>query len=268
MPAAPINGNGRPQLTQAPNGTIFYAGVPDGNGGFTDGYLDLGTLAAALESTFSMVTDADSPFAADPNQRNYLIDTRNALVTFTLPATPAANQRFNLTPAAVSYSTNSLFIAANGNPIQGVVDDVEVSVDGLSVSLVWINETYGWAVIAGGQTVYMQRSTVYGADTMERRADNSTDVVTSITDQETLIVMTGDTAPGTVTLFDSSAVTEGTFQMSFVQEGAGAKTFQVDPASSDTLLALDDAVLTSGPGAFVTAFLIAPGTWAIAGGLV
>lgn len=266
MPAATIIGNGRAQV-QAPIDaeSLLYTPVPDGSGGYTDNWAKLKDVMASLEHAYSYITNVESPYSG-ATLINHLINTTGGQVEFQLPASPSPNQKFRLAPAASTYETNSLIIRRNGNPIGGVDDDVEINQNGVAVELVYIDATYGWAILERGDTMVLQRVTLQGADITSKRTSNNTTVTTSPSDLETLVITTSDTN-GDVELFDSSQVSD-LFQMSFVQQGAGSMTFTLPQGSSDTILALDDAVTTAGPGALVQVIKLAAGLWFITGGLI
>lgn len=266
MPAATITGNGRSQV-QSPLDpkTLFYTPQPDGQGGYVDGWAELEDVTASLETAYSYITAAESPFNAG-TLINHLINTTTGPVSFVLPANPNPNQRYRIAPAAQTFETNPVTLVANGNPIAGQADDINLDQNGLAVEVVFVDATYGWAIIPRGETLFLQRTTLQGADVTAKRVDNNVTTVTSPSDLETLVLCTSDT-DGSVELFDSTQVND-LFQMSFVQQGAGAKTFTLPTGSSDQILAVDNAVLTAGPGALVQAIKLVDGLWLISGGLI
>jgi hypothetical protein len=75
----------------------------------------------------------------------YFVDTDSVgAVTATLPGSASAGDTIAIKDYAANFGTNSLTIARNGNNIQGVANDSEISTNRASVVLVYIDATKGW----------------------------------------------------------------------------------------------------------------------------
>jgi hypothetical protein len=75
----------------------------------------------------------------------YFVDTNSVgAVTATLPGSPSAGDTIAFKDYAGTFGTNSLTIARNGNNIQGVANDSEISTNKASIVLVYIDATKGW----------------------------------------------------------------------------------------------------------------------------
>jgi hypothetical protein len=75
----------------------------------------------------------------------YFVDTDSVgAVTATLPGSPSAGDTIAFKDYAGTFGTNSLTIARNGNNIQGVANDSEITTNRASVVLVYIDATKGW----------------------------------------------------------------------------------------------------------------------------
>lgn len=107
-----------------------------------------------------LIDSPGSPVVAFPAQArdHILVDTYLYPLTIALPASPTINNRIRIVPARPTYSTNSLTIDNNGNPIGGVTDTVEVDVDGLALEFIWVGGDVGWVVNEGtgpAHTIYV-----------------------------------------------------------------------------------------------------------------
>jgi hypothetical protein len=74
----------------------------------------------------------------------YFVDTTSAAVEVTLPSSPSVGDTIAIKDYAGTFGTNSLNIARNGNNIQGVTNDGQISTNRASVILVYIDTTKGW----------------------------------------------------------------------------------------------------------------------------
>jgi hypothetical protein len=75
----------------------------------------------------------------------YFVDTDSVgAVTATLPGSPSAGDTIAFKDYAANFGTNALTIARNGNNIQGVANDSEISTNRASIVLVYIDATKGW----------------------------------------------------------------------------------------------------------------------------
>jgi hypothetical protein len=75
----------------------------------------------------------------------YFVDTDSVgAVTATLPGSPSAGDTIAIKDYAGTFGTNALTIARNGNNIQGVANDSEISTNRASIVLVYIDATKGW----------------------------------------------------------------------------------------------------------------------------
>ena len=75
----------------------------------------------------------------------YFVDTNSVgAVTATLPGSPSAGDTIAFKDYAANFGTNALTIARNGNNIQGVANNSEISTNRASIVLVYIDATKGW----------------------------------------------------------------------------------------------------------------------------
>ena len=74
-------------------------------------------------------------------------DTTAAAFTITLPASPGVNSTVSIADYAEKFSTNNLTIARNGSKIMGLLEDMTVSTNNVSLILTYIDATQGWRLI-------------------------------------------------------------------------------------------------------------------------
>ena len=74
----------------------------------------------------------------------YFINTSGGVITATLPASPALGDFISFIDYNGTFDTNNLTIGRNGKPIQGVAEDLTVSVERAGLTLVFTDNTQGW----------------------------------------------------------------------------------------------------------------------------
>ncbi len=79
--------------------------------------------------------------------RLYTVDSSVGAITLTLPATPVVGQTVQVVDAGSTAETNNITIDGNGNKIVAVLENFIIDVSNASITLVYINTTYGWGVL-------------------------------------------------------------------------------------------------------------------------
>lgn len=79
--------------------------------------------------------------------RGYFVDTTGGAKTMTLPTGVTIGDTVRINDLAGTFGTNNLTVARNGSNIQGIADDLVVSVNQSSFGLVYSNGTYGWKLL-------------------------------------------------------------------------------------------------------------------------
>ena len=74
----------------------------------------------------------------------YFVNTTSGSITATLPATPSAGDIVAFKDYANTFDTNQLLLDRNGSNIDGVANNFEVTAEGQSITLVYIDATRGW----------------------------------------------------------------------------------------------------------------------------
>ena len=74
----------------------------------------------------------------------YFVNTTSGSITATLPATPSAGDIVAFKDYANTFDTNKLVLNRNGSNIDGVANNFQVTAEGQSITLVYIDATRGW----------------------------------------------------------------------------------------------------------------------------
>jgi hypothetical protein len=74
----------------------------------------------------------------------YFCNTTGGAFTVTLPTSPSLGDFVSFIDYAGTFDTNNLTIARNGKNIQGVAEDLTVSVERAGLTLVFVDNTQGW----------------------------------------------------------------------------------------------------------------------------
>jgi hypothetical protein len=77
-------------------------------------------------------------------KNGYFINTSGGVITATLPASPALGDFISFIDYNGTFDTNNLTIARNSKNIQGVAEDLTVSVERAGLTLVFTDNTQGW----------------------------------------------------------------------------------------------------------------------------
>jgi hypothetical protein len=77
-------------------------------------------------------------------KEGYFVDTTSAAITATLPASPTIGDFVSFIDYAGTFDTNNLIIARNGKNIQGLAENLTVSIERAAFSLVFSDNTQGW----------------------------------------------------------------------------------------------------------------------------
>jgi hypothetical protein len=79
----------------------------------------------------------------------YPVNTTSGEITVTLPATPSAGDQVQLVDYAGTFDTNKLIIDGNGEDIEGVALDFQLTGEREGVILTYIDSTQGWIATSG-----------------------------------------------------------------------------------------------------------------------
>jgi len=76
----------------------------------------------------------------------YFVNTTSGAITVTLPSSPSAGDLVGIKDYANTADTNAITIGRNGSNIDGVANDFQITTEGLSALLVYVDATKGWLV--------------------------------------------------------------------------------------------------------------------------
>jgi len=123
---------------------LFGSGSVSGTGNVTGNYfIGNGSQLTGVAMSWSI---ANSNVTMSVN-RGYFVDTTGGAKTMTLPTGVTIGDTVRINDLAGTFGTNNLTVARNGSKIQGVADDLVVSVNQSSFGLVYSNGTYGWKLL-------------------------------------------------------------------------------------------------------------------------
>ena len=77
-------------------------------------------------------------------KEGYFCNTTSAAFTATLPVSATIGDFISFVDYAGTFDTNNLTIGRNGHNIQGVAEDLTVSVERAGLTLVYVDSTQGW----------------------------------------------------------------------------------------------------------------------------
>jgi hypothetical protein len=107
----------------------------------TDGSGNLSFATVSGGAAWQAVKTANFNVTA---KEGYFVDTSSAAITATLPSSPTLGDFVSFIDYAGTFDTNNLTIARNGKNIQGVAEDLTVSVERAGLTLVFTDNTQGW----------------------------------------------------------------------------------------------------------------------------
>jgi hypothetical protein len=77
-------------------------------------------------------------------KEGYFVNTTSTTITATLPASPVIGDFVSFVDYAGTFDTNNFTVARNGKNIQGVAEDLTVSIERAGFTLVFVDDTQGW----------------------------------------------------------------------------------------------------------------------------
>ena len=125
------------------NNAGSFGGITMGTAGqvlSTDGTTASFTTVSGGAAWQAVVTSSLTVVA----KAGYFINTSGGVITATLPSSPTLGDFITLIDYAGTFDTNNLTIARNGKNIQGVAEDLTVSVERAGLTLVFSDNTQGW----------------------------------------------------------------------------------------------------------------------------
>jgi len=74
----------------------------------------------------------------------YFVNTTSGAVTMTLPASPSVGDIVSVKDYAQTFNTNNLTVGRNSEPIEGQTFDLDLTTEGVAITLIYGDATKGW----------------------------------------------------------------------------------------------------------------------------
>jgi hypothetical protein len=139
---SPRTNCGTVQLGDSGDTITIPAGATITNNGTQTGFGRTGTVnwdTTAKTASFTAVSG-----------NGYFVNTTSSAITLTLPATPSAGDIVAVKDYAKTFDTNNVTLARNGSNIGGEAKDAALAIEGIAVTLVYVDATQGWLVTDSG----------------------------------------------------------------------------------------------------------------------
>jgi hypothetical protein len=102
---------------------------------------------SAVSSSSSFTWNIANSNATMTASNGYFVDTTGGAKTMTLPASAVIGDTIRINDLAGTFGANNLTVGRNSSNIQGVAQDLVVSINQSSFGLVYSNSTYGWKLL-------------------------------------------------------------------------------------------------------------------------
>jgi hypothetical protein len=133
-----VSTSGGSTITNA--GSITTAGITGGTINNTTGDIFL-----RGEVDWDPSTIKTTSFTATDN-KGFFVNTTSGEITVTLPASPSAGDVIGIKDYANTFDTNKCILNANGNKIQGSTTNFNITVEGSSIIIIYVDSTKGWVI--------------------------------------------------------------------------------------------------------------------------
>ena len=160
----------------------------------------------------------------------YFVNTSGGSnITVTLPASPSAGNVVAIKDYARTFGTNKVILARNGSNMDGNADDTDLSTDGISVTLVFMDSTKGWAFINEDDTTQAGAAFVTATGGTISTCGNFK--IHTFTGPGTFCVSCGGTASGSNTV-DYLVIAGGGGAGGYAGSGGGGGGFRLAKSTS------------------------------------
>jgi len=99
-------------------------------------------------------------FTPSPNE-GYFLNTTSGQITITLPATPSVGDVIGIKDYANTFDTNKCILNPNGNKIQGSTSNFEITVEGSSIILIYVDATQGWVITDASKAADISQQSLF-----------------------------------------------------------------------------------------------------------
>ena len=205
-------------LTIGGSGTTVQLGTGASQTGF-------GATGGISWQTAIKTTD----FTAVSGEGYFVNTSGGSNITVTLPASPSAGNVVAIKDYARTFGTNKVILARNGSNMDGNADDTDLSTDGISVTLVFMDSTKGWAFINEDDTTQAGAAFVTATGGTISTCGNFK--IHTFTGPGTFCVSCGGTASGSNTV-DYLVVAGGGGAGGYAGSGGGGGGFRLANSTS------------------------------------
>src|SRR6056300_750850 len=133
--------------------------------------VSLGASASLVDISWQSVITASGGSNTAVAGEGYFIDTTSNTHTVTLPASPSIGDKIAIKDYAGTFGTNNLTIGRNGNNIQGVANDSQISTNRASIILVYSDATKCWLYTVESNVADLQSYIVATGGTVTTSGD-------------------------------------------------------------------------------------------------
>ena len=102
------------------------------------------TVVNIIEKGYETITDANSPYTVVAGAQ-ILANTTSTTITITLPSAASTGDEVTIIDARGTWGSNNLTVGRNGLKINSGTDDLTLSNNGQSITVLYIHATRGWA---------------------------------------------------------------------------------------------------------------------------
>ena len=146
--------------------TVTSAGGITNSGTITNtGTISGGTISGNLADQVNWDTTAKTESFTAVSTNGYFVNTTSASLTVTLPASPSAGDIVGIKDYANTAHTSKIVIARNGSKIQGIENDFDITTEGQSIILLYVDSTQGWLATGAAKASDITQQVKYVAAT-------------------------------------------------------------------------------------------------------
>jgi hypothetical protein len=108
----------------------------------------MGRYISETGTASTVIREVSTTYSAVVNDR-ILADTSGGAFTITLPATASllVNDTIQIIDVTSSFGTNAVTLDRNGTLIQGGTDNLDLDINGATITIMYSGPTYGWIII-------------------------------------------------------------------------------------------------------------------------
>ena len=119
------------------------------------------TSGLGEETTWTTVSNANSPITVLTPIDEYFVDTTGGIVVFTLPASPEVGDRLKVCDLKGTFPLNKCSISRNGNLIMGLAENLEITSQNATIELTFYGGPVGWKITEGIGELSFKANDIY-----------------------------------------------------------------------------------------------------------